>query len=121
MLHISCTIKITNQEALRRVHLKKACLLVGIRIDESGLLWPYQQAQHIPTCIIRSENRSQGQTKNYVDGEHNGVVRVWLCDGNNDGTGRELLAANHCNGRNLKSTSVNSQRITAYIASLPSP
>ena len=36
-----------------------------------------------------------GQTKNYVDGEHNRVVRVWLCGGNKEGTGQELLATTH--------------------------
>ena len=30
------------------------------------------------------------------DEEHNRVVRVWLCGGNKEGTGQELLAATHC-------------------------
>ena len=32
-----------------------------------------------------------------MDGEHNRVVRVWLCGGNKEGTRQELLAATHCN------------------------
>ena len=31
-----------------------------------------------------------------MDGEHNRVVRVWLCGGNKEGTRQELLAATHC-------------------------
>ena len=30
-----------------------------------------------------------------MDGERNRVVRVWLCGGNKEGTGQELLAATH--------------------------
>ena len=30
-----------------------------------------------------------------MDGEHNRVVRMWLCGGNKEGTRQELLAANH--------------------------
>ena len=30
-----------------------------------------------------------------MDGEHNSVVRVWLCGGNKEGTRQELLAATH--------------------------
>ena len=30
-----------------------------------------------------------------MDGEHNRVVRVWLCGGNKEGTRQELLAATH--------------------------
>ena len=33
-----------------------------------------------------------------MDGEHNRVVRVWLCGGNKEGTRQELLAATHCTG-----------------------
>ena len=44
-----------------------------------------------------------------MDGEHNRVVRVWLCGGNKEGTRQELLAATHCirpsNGWNLTTTS----------------
>ena len=69
MLNISWTMKIRNQEVLRRVQLKKAYLLADIR-KKNRLLWPYHQAQDTPTCISRRENRRPGQTKNYVDGEH---------------------------------------------------
>ena len=31
-----------------------------------------------------------------MDGEHNRVVRVWLCGGNKEGTRQELLATTHC-------------------------
>ena len=31
-----------------------------------------------------------------MDGEHNRVVRVWLCGGNKEGTRQELLVATHC-------------------------
>ena len=31
-----------------------------------------------------------------MDGEHNRVVRVWLCEGNKQGTRQELLTATHC-------------------------
>ena len=43
-----------------------------------------------------------------MDGEHDRVVRVWLCGGNKKGTRQELLAATHCirpsNGRNKTGT-----------------
>ena len=68
---------ITNQEVLRPVQLKKACLLADIRKTKMGF-WPYHQAQHTPTCFIRSETRRQAQpcqTKNHVDGEYNKYSR----------------------------------------------
>ena len=54
--------------------------------EENGLLWSYQyhQTQPNPTCIIKMENRMRGHTKNYVDGEHNRVVRIWICGGNKE-------------------------------------
>ena len=45
-------------------------------------LWPYHQAQHTPACIIRREHiwkAQPRQTNNYMDGEHNREVRIWLC------------------------------------------
>ena len=78
------------------------------------MLWPYRQAQHTPTCIIRRENRRQahpGQTNNYVGREHfYRVVRIRLCGGNKEGTRQLPLAATDCirpnNGWNLMATAV---------------
>ena len=51
-----------------------------------------------------------GQTKNCVDGEHNTVVRIGICGGNEEGTRQELLAVTHCirpgNGWNLTTRNI---------------
>ena len=96
------------------VQLKKACLIADIRKKKLCYFGrPYHQAQHTPTCIVRSENRtarSRGYTKNYVDGEHNRAVRIWICGGNKEGTSYKLLAATHCicpsNGWNLMTATI---------------
>ena len=52
----------------------------------------------------------QGHTKNYVDGEHNRVVRIGLCEGHKERKRQELLAATHCiqpsNGWNLTKANI---------------
>ena len=58
--------------------------------------------------ICRRENRRQtqpGQTNNYVDGQINMMVRIWLCGDNKEGKRQEVLTSTHCirhiNGWNL--------------------
>ena len=78
--------KISNQEVMRRVQLMNPRLLALIRKKKLNY-FGHHQAQHTPTYIIRRANRrqaKQGQTKNYVDGGHNRVVRIWLCGGNTE-------------------------------------
>ena len=69
--------KITNQEVPRIIQLKKACPIAYIRNKEIGyfdhIIW-HSTLQH----TLLEGKYQQVQTKNYVDGEHNGVVRIGL-------------------------------------------
>ena len=73
-----------------------------------GLVIRHSTLQH---ALFERGNRRHvqpGQTKNYLDGEHNRVVRIWLCEDSREGTRHKLLATTHCirpsNGWNLTKT-----------------
>ena len=46
----------------------------------------FGHTQLTPTRFIWRKIEGRGQTKNYVDGEHNRVVRIWLYGSNKEGT-----------------------------------
>ena len=41
--------------------------------EENCLLWPYHQAQHTPTCIIRREHRRQARQR-----QTNNIYYMWM-------------------------------------------
>ena len=71
------------KNVLRWVQLKKACLLGCYSVADTSKTMG---------CFCHTRRQAQPeQTKNYVDGEHNGGVRIGLCVGNKEGTGQELV------------------------------
>ena len=72
MLKMSCKIKITNQEVLRRVQLKKACLLVDIRKKKMGYFGN----------IIRHSIHEQELLEGKIEGMHSRGSRKTMWMGN---------------------------------------
>ena len=70
MLKMSC--KITNQEVLRRVQLKKACLLVDIRKKKMGYFGH----------IIRHSTLQHGLLEGNIEGMHSRGSRKTMWMGN---------------------------------------
>ena len=95
MSNISWTMKITNQEVLRRVQLQKTCLLADIRNKKFGY-FGHIIRQSTLQHYWKGIGRLLGQTKNDVDGKYNGVVKTCLCGGNTEGSRQELLTTTHC-------------------------
>ena len=86
MLQISSIVKIINQEVLRRVQLKKACLLADIRKKKMGYFGHIIRHSTLQHALLEGkiEDRcSRGKPITMWKGEHNRVVRIGLCGGNN--------------------------------------
>ena len=64
--------------------------------SEVGKLVIVGQSQHTPTCIMRRENRRQGQpgqTNKDVDVEHNEVARTGIIGGNSSRPTQQWMEA----------------------------